>query len=95
MKLKELLENFEWSWYDKDAPKKYELNTKVVRVYDGREDKCPLPYFEIGRSTGYNETEYPLEDFLRIEILDAEVSRYTVDDYLDILCIYITNEETK
>lgn len=83
MKLRELLEYYEFEWYDKDAPRNFELNTRTVRIYLGG-SVIGSHYFEIGRSA-----DCCLENIVMKEILDSRVMRFYADDYLDIMCVHI------
>jgi len=91
MKLRELLKDYDWCWYDKNAPNQHKCNTRTVRVYLGSSETIS-PYFEIGRCEVFNRKDCRLEDFLRDDILNFEVSRYYVDDYLNILCVHLYKE---
>lgn len=88
MKLRELLRDFDWGWYDSNAPENLKYNTQTVRVYDNGTSRYES-YFEIGRCTAFNRTEGKLEDFMREDVLNAEVARFGIDDYLQLLYVYI------
>lgn len=94
MKLHELLKDFDWGWYDEDAPTAHAQNTTTVRVYFGPIAKTDS-YCEIGRCTAYNRKECTLKDFLREDVLNMDVGRYYVDDYLHILCVHLKGKDDK
>lgn len=94
MKLKELLDLYDFERYDKDCPdERLKMNSRTVRIYLGNSTLLNS-YFEIGRS----EDNFPrrdimhLGDVIKTDILDRKVERFYADETLGILFVFLKME---
>lgn len=94
MKLKELLEHYDFTRHDKDLSKDIAWNTRTVRIYFN-EYFSTSNFFEIGCGIARDAIGLPTnpKDFIREDVLNRTISRYYCDEELGILFILLESEE--
>lgn len=94
MKLKDILDNYEFYFYDKNMPGALSQNCRTVRVY-----LSPLEqqFFEIGfgsLSCSTSDVPKPKEILLQ-KLLERDVSQFYADPDMGILMIVLEDEDGK
>lgn len=94
MKLKDILDNYDFYYYDKNMPGDLSQSCRTVRVYLSALEQ---QFFEIGFGSLYWSTsDAPKpEEILPQKLLDRGVRQFYADLYMGILMIVLEDEDDK